>query len=334
MSERAGAAAPGLSRPGVSTAVLDARVPELVPAGTALPRRPKHGPVRRIVNRFGGAALRVAVLVVGLFWVFPTLGLAIASLRPTADNSATGWWTVFTAPSQLTLENYATVLQNDRILGSLWNTVLITVPSTILVVVLGALGAYALAWIDFPGRDVIFVIVVALIVVPIQVAIIPAATIFKHLGIYGEIPAVVAFHVAFGLPFAIFLLRNFFIGIPRDLVEAARMDGARELAVFRQLVLPIGWPAIASLAIFQFLWVWNDLLVALVFGFDKPPITYALKEQMRAFSSNIDVIGAGSFLSMLVPLFVFFAFQRYFIQGVLAGSTKSAQGTGRGQGVR
>jgi alpha-glucoside transport system permease protein len=164
--------------------------------------------------------------------------------------------------------------------------------------------------------------VVALIVVPIQVAIIPAATIFRHLGIYGEIPAVVTFHVAFGLPFAIFLLRNFFIGIPRDLIEAARIDGAREFAVFRQLVLPIGWPAIASLAIFQFLWVWNDLLVALVFGFDNPPITYALKEQMRAFSSNIDVIGAGSFLSMLVPLFIFFGFQRYFIQGVLAGSTK------------
>ncbi len=123
-------------------------------------------------------------------------------------------------------------------------------------------------------------------------------------------------------PFAIFLLRNFFLGIPRDLIEAARMDGAREFAVFRRLVLPIGWPAIASLAIFQFLWVWNDLLVALVFGFDNPPITYALKEQMRAFSSNIDVIGAGSFLSMLVPLMVFFAFQRYFIQGVLAGSAK------------
>ncbi len=302
--------------------ILDARVPELVPAGTALPRPLKHGPIRRMVNRFGRTALRIVLLLVGLFWLFPTLGLAVASLRSTGDNSATGWWTVLSAPSQLTLQNYATVLQNERIISSVWNTVLITVPSTILVVVLGALGAYALAWIDFPGRNVIFVIVVALIVVPIQVAIIPAATIFKHLGIYGDIPAVVAFHVAFGLPFAIFLLRNFFLGISRDLIEAARIDGAREFAVFRLLVLPIGWPAIASLAIFQFLWVWNDLLVALVFGFDNPPITYALKEQMRAFSSNIDVIGAGSFLSMLVPLFVFFAFQRYFIQGVLAGSSK------------
>jgi alpha-glucoside transport system permease protein len=201
--------------------------------------------------------------------------------------------------------------------------VLITVPSTLLVVVFGALAAYALAWIDFPGRDVIFILVVALIVVPVQVAIIPDATIFRHLGIYGQIPAVILFHVAFGLPFAIFLLRNFFIGIPRDLLEAARMDGAKEMSIFRLVVLPIGWPAIASLAIFQFLWVWNDLLVALVFATsDNAPITYALREQMRAFSSNIDIIGPGSFLSMLIPLVVFFAFQRYFVQGVLAGSVK------------
>jgi alpha-glucoside transport system permease protein len=304
------------------TLLAQTRVPELEPAGTAIvePTRPSW--LARLATRFGGVAVRLLVVAVGVFWLFPTLGLAVASLRSSADNSASGWWNVFTAPSQLTLHNYAALLQNDRIVGSLWNTVLITVPSTLLVVVLGALGAYALAWIDFPGRDVIFVVVVALIVVPVQVAIIPDASIFKMLGIYGEIPAVIAFHVAFGLPFAIFLLRNFFISIPRDLLEAARVDGAREFAIFRQVVLPIAWPAIASLTIFQFLWVWNDLLVALVFGFDNPPITYALKEQMRAFSSNIDVIGPGSFLSMLVPLIVFFAFQRYFLQSVLAGSVK------------
>jgi alpha-glucoside transport system permease protein len=304
------------------TLLAQTRVPELEPAGTAIvePTRPSWP--ARVVARCSGVAVRLLVLAIGVFWLFPTLGLAVASLRSSADNSASGWWDVVTAPSQLTLHNYAALLQNDRIVGSLWNTVLITVPSTLLVVVLGAFGAYALAWIEFPGRDVIFVVVVALIVVPVQVAIIPDAGIFKQLGIYGEIPAVVAFHVAFGLPFAIFLLRNFFISIPRDLLEAARVDGAREFAIFRQVVLPIAWPAIASLTIFQFLWVWNDLLVALVFGFDNPPITYALKEQMRAFSSNIDVIGPGSFLSMLVPLIVFFAFQRYFLQSVLAGSVK------------
>jgi alpha-glucoside transport system permease protein len=301
--------------------VIPARVPELEPAGTELPRPPRYGPLARLVHRFGRVTLRGILVAIGVFWLVPTLGLAVASLRSTADNSATGWWNAITAPGQLTLHNYAALLQNDRIVGSLWNTVLITVPSTLLVLVLGALGAYALAWIRFPGRDVAFVIVVALIVVPVQVAVIPDATIFRRLGIFGEIPAVVAFHVAFGLPFAIFLLRNFFIDIPRDVIESARVDGARELTVFGRVVLPFAWPAVASLAIFQFLWVWNDLLVALVFGFDNPPITYALKEQMRAFSSNIDIIGPGSILSMLVPLVMFFAFQRHFAQSVLAGST-------------
>jgi alpha-glucoside transport system permease protein len=290
---------------------------------TAITGAPSRGPLARLFGRFGGAAVRVAVVLIGLFWILPTFGIAVASLRSTTDNSATGWWNVFTAPGQLTLDNYVKLLQNERILSSLWNTVLITVPSTLLVVAIGSLAAYALAWIEFPGRDWVFIGVVALIVVPVQVAIIPDATIFRQLGIYGQIPAVIAFHVAFGLPFAIFLLRNFFIGIPRDMLEAARMDGARELAVFRRVVLPVGWPAIASLAIFQFLWVWNDLLVALVFATsDNAPITYALREQMRAFSSNIDTIGPGSFLSMVVPLIVFFSFQRYFVQGVLAGSVK------------
>jgi alpha-glucoside transport system permease protein len=302
--------------------VLTQTVPELQPAGTEIvePRPPSL--LSRFARRLGRTAIRTAIIAIGVFWLVPTLGLAVASLRSTADNSASGWWEVFAAPSQLTLSNYAALLHNGDMLGSIWNTVLITVPSTVLVVAGGAVAAYALAWIDFPGRDVIFMVVVALIVVPVQVAIIPDAGLFRRLGIFGEIPAVVAFHVAFGLPFAIFLLRNFYIGIPRDLLEAARVDGAREFAIFGRVVLPIAWPAIASLTIFQFLWVWNDLLVALVFGFDNPPITYALKEQMRAFSSNIDVIGPGAFLSMLVPLAVFFGFQRYFLQSVLAGSVK------------
>jgi alpha-glucoside transport system permease protein len=301
--------------------LIPTRVPELEPAGTELPRPPRHGPFARFVRRFGGASLRFLVVAIAIFWLFPTIGLAVASLRSTADNSASGWWRALTAPSQLSLHNYAALFTDGQIVGSLWNTVLITVPSTVLVVLLGAFGAYALAWIRFPGRDVMFVLVIALIVVPVQVAVIPDATVFRRLGIFGDIPAVVAFHVAFGLPFAIFLLRNFFIGIPRDLIESARVDGAREVTVFGRVVLPLAWPAIASLAIFQFLWVWNDLLVALVFGFNDPPITYALKEQMRAFSSNIDVIGPGSILSMLLPLVMFFAFQRYFVQSVLANSS-------------
>jgi alpha-glucoside transport system permease protein len=298
-------------------------VPELVPAGTAVTGPPRRSLMTRVMTRIGGTTLRVVVITIAMLWLFPTVGLAVASLRSTADNSATGWWSVLTVPSQLTLDNYAGLMRNDDILHSLWNTVLITVPSTVLVVVLGALAAYALAWLDFPGRDWLFIVVVALTVVPVQLAIIPDAKLFGALGVYGHIPAVVAFHVAFGLPFAVFLLRNFFLGIPKDLLEAARMDGGREFTIFRRVILPIGWPAIASLAIFQFLWVWNDLLVALVFATsDNAPITYTLREQMRAFSSNVDVIGPGAFISMVVPLGIFFAFQRYFVQGVLAGSVK------------
>jgi alpha-glucoside transport system permease protein len=305
------------------TFVATPRVPTLEPAGTVVSGPPRRSLVSRIAFRLGGTVVRAFILVVGAMWLIPTLGLAVASLRTTADNSATGWWTVFLKPGQLTLANYTNLLRNADFTHSFGNTILITVPSTLLVVALGALCAYALAWLEFRGRDLVFVLVVALIVVPVQVAIIPDAKLFGLLGIYGHIPAVVAFHVAFGLPFAIFLLRNFFLGIPRDLLEAARIDGAGEFVIFRTVVLPIVWPAIASLAIFQFLWVWNDLLVALVFaGPDSKPVTYALREQMRAFSSNIDVIGPGAFLSMLVPLFVFFAFQRYFVQGVLAGSVR------------
>jgi alpha-glucoside transport system permease protein len=193
----------------------------------------------------------------------------------------------------------------------------------VLVVVIGALAAYALAWIDFDGRDWMFIVIVALIIVPVQLAIIPDAKIYSALGIYGSVACVVLFHVAFGLPFAVFLLRNFFLQIPQDLLEAARVDGAGELTIFRKVVLPIGWPAIASLAIYQFMWVWNDLLVALVFASpDNAPITYALFSQTRTFSTNLDILAPGAFLSMVVPLAVFFAFQKYFVQGVLAGSVR------------
>ena len=265
----------------------------------------------------------VVITLVALVWVVPTFGLLVESLRKQSDDSATGWWTAIVHPSQLTGTNYVHIFQNGDIMSSLWNTVLITVPAVLLVVVLGAMAAYALAWIDFRGRDALFITVVALIIVPVQVAIIPDARIYGHLGIYGSITGVVLFHVAFGLPFAVFLLRNFFAGIPRDLLEAARMDGGSEISIFTRIVLPIGWPAIASLAIYQFMWVWNDLLVALVFASpSNAPITYSLYSQMRTFSTNIDIIGPGAFVSMIVPLAVFFAFQRYFVQGVLAGSVK------------
>jgi alpha-glucoside transport system permease protein len=286
----------------------------------APPRRPVAA---RVIARLGGPVVRIALVVVAVFWLLPVLGLLVASLRPEEASARSGWWTVFTAPAQLTLANYAALLSDRVMLGSLWNTVLIAVPSTVLVVVLGALAAYALAWIEFPGRDWVMIGIVALLVVPIQVALIPVAALLGGLGLYGSIPGVVLFHVAFGLPFAVFLLRNFFAGIPRDLLEAARMDGGRELRIFWRLVLPIALPAVASLAIFQFLWVWNDLLVGLVFADESSaPITVALRSELRQFGSNVDVLASGAFLSMIVPLVVFFAFQRHFVQGVLAGSSK------------
>jgi alpha-glucoside transport system permease protein len=186
-----------------------------------------------------------------------------------------------------------------------------------------ALAGYAFACLEFPGRDALFLLVVGLLVVPVQVGLIPVARLFGALNLFGTTTGVVLFHTAFGLPFAIFLLRNFFAGIPRDLIEAARIDGAGELTIFRKVIAPLGLPAIAALATFQFLWVWNDLLVALIFaGADSQPLTVALQQQVRQFGANLDVLAPGAFLSLGVPLVVFFTFQRYFVQGLLAGSVK------------
>lgn len=278
----------------------------------------------RVVRALGRGPLYVVMVTIALVWLLPTIGLFVASLRSAADNSTSGWWTALTKPSELTLESYRSLFdEGSKIPDSLLNTVAIAVPSTLGVLVIAALAAFAFAWVDFKGRDVLFLVVVALLVVPIQVALIPISDLYGRVGLFGTIPGVVLFHIAFGLPFAIFLLRNFFAGIPRELLEAARMDGAGELRLFFGVVLPLAYPALAALAIFQFLWVWNDLLVALVFaGPETAPITVAIREQTRQFGSNIDVIAPGSFISMVIPLMVFFAFQRYFVQGLLAGSTK------------
>ncbi|MFJ4617748.1 carbohydrate ABC transporter permease [Streptomyces sp. NPDC088812] len=288
------------------------------------------GPVRaerslatRIVERLGGGLVRVFLLLVGLFWLVPTIGLLISSLRSPEDLGASGWWTVFTEPSQLTVDSYRKLLENGDITDSIVNTVLITVPATVLVVVVGSLAGYAFAWMEFPGRDWWFLGVVGLLVVPVQVALIPIAELFGAVGLFGSVLGVILFHVGFGLPFAVFLLRNFFAEIPRELLEAARLDGAGELRLFVRVVMPLGGPAIASLGIFQFLWVWNDMLVALVFtDAGSQPITVALQTQVRQFGNNVDVLAPGAFISMVIPLAVFFAFQRQFVSGVMAGAVK------------
>lgn len=278
---------------------------------------------QRIVSFLGTTVVQVVLIVIALFWLVPSIGLFISSLRSASDSGTSGWWTVFTAPAQLTLDNYANLLTNPTILSSIGNTVLITVPTTLLVVLIGSLAGHALAWVQFPGRDWLFIAIVVLLAVPLQVALIPLAQLFGALGIFGSVVGVILYHVAFGLPFAIFLMRNFFSQVPAELLEAARLDGASEWRIFRQVVLPLGLPAIASLAIFQFLWTWNDLLIALIFTNSRSqPLTVAIQSQLRQFGANIDVLSAGAFLSMIVPLLVFFAFQRYFVQALLAGSNR------------
>lgn len=277
----------------------------------------------RIAAVAGGGVMRVVLILVALFWLMPTIGLFLSSLRSADRIAATGWWKIFTAPSELTLDNYSRLLDNSTITDSLFSTIMITVPSTVLVVVIGSLAGYAFAWMDFPGRDWWFLVVVGLLVVPVQVALIPVSKLFGAVGIFETTFGVIIFHTAFGLPFAIFLLRNFFAEIPRELLEAARLDGAGEIRLFTRVVMPLGGPAIASLGIFQFLWVWNDMLVALIFAdSDSPPITVALQQQVRQFGNNIDVLAPGAFVSMVIPLAVFFAFQRQFVSGVMAGAVK------------
>jgi alpha-glucoside transport system permease protein len=282
-----------------------------------------RGPVARIVARTSGGALRLFLIAVGLVWLIPTFGLLIESLRDPTTYQGGGWWQAFAHPAQLTFANYSAIFDDSAITNSFLNTVYITVPATVLVVLIGSAAGYAFAWMEFPGRDWYFLVVVGLLVIPIQIALIPVVKLYGLLNMSGSLISVIVFHVAFGLPFAIFLLRNYFAGIPRDLMEAARMDGASEGRIFVRVILPLGLPAIASLGIFQFLWVWNDLLVALVFaGPTNQPLTVALASQTRQFASSIDILAPGAFLSLIVPLIVFLAFQRFFVQGVMAGSVK------------
>jgi alpha-glucoside transport system permease protein len=292
---------------------------EPVPIAVAREREPLS---RRLVRLFSKAPLNALLLFIAVLWLVPTLGLFLTSLLPADIAEAEGWWTTFSEPSITTLQNYSDLLSNEDITSALVTTLIVAIGGTAIPILVGALAGYAFAWLEFPGRDWIFLLVVALLVVPLQMALIPMFSFYNNVGLFDTALSLVLFHSAFGLPFAIFLLRNFFIGIPRDLLESARIDGASELRIFVRLILPLGLPAIASLAIFQFLWTWNDFLVALTFGRDTQVITVAIFSQFRAFGSNIDLIAPAAFVSLVVPLAVFFAFQRYFVQGLLAGSVK------------
>jgi alpha-glucoside transport system permease protein len=278
--------------------------------------------------------LNIVLVLVAIFWLVPTISLTVISFRPEGLFGVSGWWTVLTEPSQLTIQNYKTLLSTGfatgGILDSLVTTAAVTVPATILVTVLSSLAAYSLVFGRWRGRTAVFLVIVGLLVVPVQVALIPVAQLYNAFGnltglkLFGSLPGVIIFHVAFGLPFGVFLMRNFYTGIPKDLLEAGRIDGAGEWTLFRRVVIPLGLPAAASLAIFQFIWVWNDLLVGLVFlgGNAHHTLTIFLFSQTRTLAANYWVISTGAMISIVVPLVIFFSFQRYFVRGVLAGAVK------------
>jgi alpha-glucoside transport system permease protein len=281
-----------------------------------------EGLAARVLRVLGKAPVHLVLVLVGLLWLVPAFGLFVTSLLSAADINAGGWWRVFSHPSLLTFDSYRNLFENETITTSLATTAYIAVGGTVLPIAVGALAGYAFAWLDFPGRDWLFIVVIGLLVVPLQMALIPIFRLYNDTHLYDTVIGLILFHTAFGLPFAVFLLRNFFVGIPKDVLESARIDGASEFRIFARLILPLGLPAIASLGIFQFLWVWNDLLVALVFARDTKPITVAIFGQLSEFGSNVELIAPASFVSLAVPLVVFFAFQRYFVQGLLAGSVK------------
>jgi len=277
---------------------------------------------KKVLRVVGKTPVHIFLVFVALLWLVPTTGVFLTSILEPAAFISDGWWEIFSKPSTATFENYQAIFQNDAITSSLVTTALIAVFGTAIPIFVAALAGYAFAWLEFPGRDWWFIVVIGLLVVPLQMALIPMFRLYNSVGIFDTVISLVLFHTAFGLPFAIFLLRNFFIGIPKDLMEAARIDGASEVRIFLRLILPLGLPAIASLAIFQFLWTWNDLLVALTFARETQPITVAIFRQLRQFGANIEIIAPATFVSLAIPLAVFFAFQRYFVQGLLAGSVK------------
>jgi alpha-glucoside transport system permease protein len=283
---------------------------------------PRDKVAAKILRWVTRAPVHLVLVVLGALWIVPTVGLFITSILPASALASKGWWQIFSKPSIATWANYDAMFHNHGLIGALKTTAYIAVGNTLLVVVLGAMAGYAFAWLDFPGRDWLFIGVIGLLVVPLQMALIPMFRLYDKLSLYDTVFGIILFHVAFGLTFAIFLLRNFFIGLPKDILESARIDGASEIKIFVRLILPLGLPAIASLAIFQFLWTWNDLIVALTFGQNTQPITVWIFGQLREFGTSIDVIAPASFISLVVPLAVFFGFQRYFVQGLLAGSVK------------
>ncbi|HEX9378040.1 MAG TPA: carbohydrate ABC transporter permease [Gaiellaceae bacterium] len=279
----------------------------------------------RLVRLVSRGPLHIALVGIALIWLVPTVGLALTSFRKRPAIASSGWWHSLTQ-WDWTLHNYGSVIHATG-MGHAWvNSVIITVPATILPLTLGALAAFGFAWVPFPFRDTLFLLIVALMIVPIQTSLVPLLKLFAQYGhLNNHYYGIWLAHTAFGLPLAVFLLRNFFVTLPKDLIEAARIDGASNLAIFRRIVVPLSVPALASFGIFQFLWVWNDLLMALIFVSDpsKQPMTVRIPYLLSTYGQEYSLLAAAAFLLMILPLVVFFSLQRYFVQGLLAGSVKT-----------
>jgi alpha-glucoside transport system permease protein len=273
--------------------------------------------------------LRLSVLAICALWTLPTLGLLVTSIRNPLNITTSGWWTALLhpfEPNQWTLSNYQTVMSSDGMGNAFINSLIVTLPSTVIPITIAAFAAYAFAWVPFRGRGILFTIVVGLLVVPIQMSLIPILQIYSAGNLYGSFLGIWLAHTGFGLPLAIFLLYNFISQLPRDLFESAAIDGASHLQAFTRIVLPLSVPALGAFAIFQFLWVWNDLLVALVFlgpGAEVRVLPTALFQLIGSRGGSWHLLTAGAFVTMVVPLLVFLLLQRAFVRGILAGSVKS-----------
>ncbi len=314
----------------------------------------KYEKVNKVLRKIPLHAITIFLLII---WIVPTLGLLITSVRPLRQINTSGWWTIL-SPGQedttrFTLDNYIDAivgyrgtntyledcaageqsitlhcdlrdLFNSRGMGQAFlNSLMVTLPATILPILFAAFAGYAFAWLDFKGRYLLFAILVGLQVVPLQMTLVPILRIYAKLGLNGTFWGVWLFHTGFGMPYAIYLMRNFLGTLPKDLFESAYLDGADHWTAFWKLAIPLATPAIASLAIFQFLWVWNDLLVALVFlGGSKPVMTYQISNMVTSLGAGWQLLTAAAFLSMLLPMIIFFALQRFFVRGMLAGAVK------------
>ncbi len=278
--------------------------------------------VRRTLVRI---PLHFVILLVLAIWLVPSLGLLVSSFRTAPAINASGWWTALVPPYRFTFQNYIHVLTQANISTAFLNSLTIAIPATIMPILIAAFAGYTLAWLNFPGRTVVFLIVVALLVVPIQMTLIPILRAYNKVHLSGTFPGVWLAHTAYGMPFAVYLLRNYIGELPGSLFEVARIDGADNFTIFYRLVLPLSIPAIASLSIFQFMWAWNDLLVALVYLGGSPnvaPLTVAISNLVTSRGQGWEYLTSAAFISVLLPLIVFFSMQRYFIRGILAGSVK------------